>query len=171
MGLYFCVSIFSLSSKDRLMCLYLYLLGLNIWNCLEPKKQQVLGLEIYFILQIQDFILPIMSGHDAHADGQLLSAENSGDKRRSRKELRIVLRQNALVILTLFGVILGFGLGFGVRPLELSDTGLMWLGKIFRIISHSNNIVSALPYFMTFVVIIIVVISNYISFIYIFFFG
>ena len=48
----------------------------------------------------------------------------------SRDELLLLLKQNALMILTLCGVILGFGLGFGLRRYELSDTGLMWLGNI-----------------------------------------
>lgn len=38
------------------------------------------------------------------------------------------LKDNLLLILTIGGVCLGFGLGFGLRRQELSDSGQMWLG-------------------------------------------
>ena len=44
-------------------------------------------------------------------------------------KIRRGLRHNALLLVTLCGVILGFGLGFGFRQHELSELGLMWLGK------------------------------------------
>ena len=39
------------------------------------------------------------------------------------------LKDNLLLILTLFGVCVGFALGFGLRQHDLSDSGLMWLGR------------------------------------------
>ena len=50
-------------------------------------------------------------------------------KMSSKEELFLVLKQNGLMILTLLGVVLGFGLGFGLRRYDLSDTALMWLGN------------------------------------------
>ena len=55
--------------------------------------------------------------------------ELSLDTSTGKAELRAILRRNALMLFTLCGVIAGFGLGFGVRPYRLSDTGLMWLGN------------------------------------------
>ena len=56
-------------------------------------------------------------------------ADESMGKMSSKEELFLVLKQNGLMILTLFGVVLGFGLGFGLRRYDLSDTALMWLGN------------------------------------------
>ena len=39
------------------------------------------------------------------------------------------LTNNALLLFTLLGVIVGFSLGFGLRQYNLSDSSLMWLGK------------------------------------------
>ncbi|XP_052782586.1 excitatory amino acid transporter-like [Mya arenaria] len=39
-----------------------------------------------------------------------------------------VVKENALLVLTLVGVALGIGLGFAVRETNPSDTALMWLG-------------------------------------------
>lgn len=39
------------------------------------------------------------------------------------------VKHNSLLILTLVGVIVGFGIGFGVRTSNPSDTALMWIGK------------------------------------------
>ena len=73
--------------------------------------------------------------------GPLNSAESATDKMSSRDEFLLLLKQNALMILTLCGVILGFGLGFGLRRYELSDTGLMWLGNIvFFFFIYMNNV-------------------------------
>ena len=57
------------------------------------------------------------------------AADESMGKMSSREELFLVLKQNGLMILTLLGVVLGFGLGFGLRRYDLSDTALMWLGN------------------------------------------
>lgn len=43
---------------------------------------------------------------------------------------RAYLKQNAVLLLTLLGVVLGFAIGFGVRELNPSDDALMWIGKI-----------------------------------------
>jgi len=40
-----------------------------------------------------------------------------------------VIKQNALVVLTLFGVCVGFGTGFLLQSRDLSYSGLMWLGE------------------------------------------
>ena len=39
------------------------------------------------------------------------------------------VKHNLLLFLTIFGVTVGFGIGFGVRPSNPSDTVLMWIGK------------------------------------------
>ena len=44
-----------------------------------------------------------------------------------RKVVRFV-RENLLLLTTICGVILGFGLGFLLRQCKLTDQGLMWLG-------------------------------------------
>ena len=50
------------------------------------------------------------------------------DKTLGRKILEHVKR-NLLLLLTVVGVIVGFGIGFGVKPAKPSDTALMWIGK------------------------------------------
>ena len=45
------------------------------------------------------------------------------------KRVLVHLRRNLLLLLTVLGVIVGFGIGFGVRPSKPSDTALMWIGK------------------------------------------
>ena len=40
------------------------------------------------------------------------------------------VKRNLLLITTLIGVVVGFGIGFGVRPYQPTDTSLMWIGKI-----------------------------------------
>lgn len=41
------------------------------------------------------------------------------------------LKKNLLLLLILFGVLVGVGLGFLVRLAEPSDNVLMWLGELF----------------------------------------
>ena len=55
--------------------------------------------------------------------------EHATETSSGKAELRVILRRNALMLFTLCGVIVGFALGFGVRPYGLSETGLMWLGN------------------------------------------
>ena len=55
----------------------------------------------------------------------------------ARRKILAVLRDNALLFVTLCGVIVGFGLGFGLRQYDLSDSGMMWLGKASLILSIS----------------------------------
>ena len=62
------------------------------------------------------------------------TGDKDGSKSKNPKnsiggKIRRGLRYNALLLVTLCGVILGFGLGFGFRKHELSELGLMWLGK------------------------------------------
>ena len=66
-----------------------------------------------------------MSEQSPRTDEHLVDTSNG------KAELRAILRRNALMLFTLCGVLVGFGLGFGVRPYGLSDTGLMWLGNLF----------------------------------------
>jgi len=46
-------------------------------------------------------------------------------------EFRSWISKNLLLIMTFFGIILGFILGFSIRLLEPSQTALLWLGKVF----------------------------------------
>jgi hypothetical protein len=41
----------------------------------------------------------------------------------------VLLKQNAVLFLTLIGVVIGFALGFGIREAHPSSDALMWLGK------------------------------------------
>ncbi|XP_059158552.1 neutral amino acid transporter A-like isoform X2 [Physella acuta] len=45
-----------------------------------------------------------------------------------KKKVAIVLRQNALILATMGGIVLGISLGMGLRELDMSDQALMWLG-------------------------------------------
>ena len=58
-------------------------------------------------------------------------SKSTNPKNSIGRKIRRGLRYNALLLVTLCGVILGFGLGFGFRQHELSELGLMWLGKIW----------------------------------------
>lgn len=44
-------------------------------------------------------------------------------------KVKIFLRGNALLILTMVGIVAGFALGFGIRELDPSRGALMWLGR------------------------------------------
>ena len=59
---------------------------------------------------------------------EIIQTEQCARKKFWRK-LRSKIKENLLLLLTLCGVLVGFGLGFGLRRYELSDSGLMWLGK------------------------------------------
>ena len=50
------------------------------------------------------------------------------EERNLQTSFILKLKENLLLLLTCCGVILGFGLGFGVRAYNLSGSGLMWLG-------------------------------------------
>ena len=52
------------------------------------------------------------------------------EMRTIKEKVWIFLTNNALLLFTLIGVIVGFSLGFGLRQHDLSDSGLMWLGKM-----------------------------------------
>ena len=52
------------------------------------------------------------------------------EMRKFKEKVWIFLTNNALLLFTLIGVIVGFSLGFGLRQHDLSDSGLMWLGKM-----------------------------------------
>ena len=56
-----------------------------------------------------------------------VNTEQNGEK-KACENLSEKLKDNLLLILTLGGVCLGFGLGFGLRQHGLSESGLMWLG-------------------------------------------
>lgn len=58
---------------------------------------------------------------------EIIQTEQCARKKFWRK-LRSKIKENLLLLLTLCGVLVGFGLGFGLRRYELSDSGLMWLG-------------------------------------------
>lgn len=80
------------------------------------------------------------SGHDAaKQDGpQHDKTNNSGHNMTNSKKtipgkLLKILKENALLFFTFCGVLIGFGLGFVVRGHDLSDSGLMWLGKTDRL--------------------------------------
>ena len=80
------------------------------------------------------------SGHDTvkHNGPEHDKANNSGHNMTNSKKtipgkLLSILKDNALLFLTFCGVLIGFGLGFGVRGHDLSDSGLMWLGKTDRL--------------------------------------
>ena len=66
---------------------------------------------------------PLMNGKNLPVN----TTEN-GEKRVCQT-LPEKLKDNLLLILTLCGVCLGFGLGFGLRQHGLSESGLMWLGR------------------------------------------
>ena len=75
------------------------------------------------------------SGHDTtKQDGSGYdTAKHSGHNMTNSKKtipgkLLNILKDNALLFLTFCGVLIGFGLGFGVRGHDMSDSGLMWLG-------------------------------------------
>ena len=43
--------------------------------------------------------------------------------------IKTTLRRNMLMMLTLVGVVIGFTIGFGIRPLNPSRDALLWIGK------------------------------------------
>ncbi|KAK7090285.1 hypothetical protein V1264_010100 [Littorina saxatilis] len=47
---------------------------------------------------------------------------------RSRTTCKTLAKENAVLLLTLLGVVLGFAIGFGVRELHPSDDAIMWIG-------------------------------------------
>lgn len=61
------------------------------------------------------------------------------DKTLGRKILEHVKR-NLLLLLTVVGVIVGFGIGFGVRPAKPSDTALMWIGILGELYMRSLKV-------------------------------
>ena len=68
------------------------------------------------------------SGHDLVNETVDIDDTPKAEK-TFREKLLILLKDNALLFLTLIGVVVGFSLGFGLRQYDLSDSGLMWLGK------------------------------------------
>ena len=56
---------------------------------------------------------------DVEADGRLARSA----------PCKTLLKENAVLVLTLIGVVLGFAVGFGVRELNPSDDALMWIGQ------------------------------------------
>lgn len=54
-------------------------------------------------------------------------APPAGHKRRGA---RVYLQQNAVLLLTLLGVVIGFAIGFGVRELKPSGDALLWIGEL-----------------------------------------
>ncbi|KAH9491818.1 Excitatory amino acid transporter 1 [Bulinus truncatus] len=45
-----------------------------------------------------------------------------------KKKLAMILKQNGLILATFVGIVVGFGLGMGLREVRMSDHALMWLG-------------------------------------------
>lgn len=54
--------------------------------------------------------------------------EGGGGPAPSASSCRALLQENAMLLLTLLGVVLGFALGFGVREARPSSDALMWIG-------------------------------------------
>ena len=61
-----------------------------------------------------------------------VSSTGEDEERNLQKSFILKVKENLLLLLTCCGVILGFGLGFGIRSYSLSDSGLMWLGMYSR---------------------------------------
>ena len=57
------------------------------------------------------------------------NSSNADKVKTVKGKLCLFLTNNALLLFTLLGVIVGFSLGFGLRKYDLTDSGLMWLGK------------------------------------------
>ena len=55
--------------------------------------------------------------------------DSSEGKNKKRTKLYSCLWNNALILSSTVGVIVGFGLGFGLRPYGPSVDAIMWIGK------------------------------------------
>ena len=61
-------------------------------------------------------------------DSMAVEVEPDTRAGRSATSCKAILAENAVLLLTLVGVVLGFAIGFGVRELEPSQDALMWIG-------------------------------------------
>ncbi|KAK7484827.1 hypothetical protein BaRGS_00023870 [Batillaria attramentaria] len=71
-----------------------------------------------------------VSGKSSEPAGSPVLAEKAdGIPRTSRdRGIRRYLKENAVLLLTFIGVVVGFAVGFGVRELDPSPDALMWIG-------------------------------------------
>ena len=66
--------------------------------------------------------------HNASEKANLPHHFSDSARKRLWYSLMSKIKENLLLLLTLGGVIFGFGLGFLLRQYGLPDAGLMWLG-------------------------------------------
>ena len=57
------------------------------------------------------------------------------------------VQRNLLLLLTIVGVLVGFGIGFGVRPTNPSTTAIMWIGtyRYYKYCVYFNPFIPSVP--------------------------
>ncbi|KAK3580084.1 hypothetical protein CHS0354_001218 [Potamilus streckersoni] len=79
--------------------------------------------------QVEKYKFDDGSGEGSSPSFLTSSSSSSSMSSRRRKEGCVrFLKKNLLLLLTIFGVVLGFALGFSVREAHPSETVIMWLG-------------------------------------------
>ena len=64
---------------------------------------------------------------------------NDGTSAGVWETIKVSLKGNVLMIVTLVAVVIGFGVGFGIRPLHLSADTLIWIGRLSMAIPMPCN--------------------------------
>ena len=63
------------------------------------------------------------------SDGQKTDTNEMKGSQNGPSSFRSLLRDNLLLVLCMIGVVVGFVLGFGIRPLKPSEDAMLWIGR------------------------------------------